>query len=493
MMQASGALTALKRYPAYKDSGVPWLGNVPQHWQVRRLKTLCSQSALYGANVAATTYTPTGVRFLRTTDITEDGQLKSGGVFLPEELVRDYLLTDGDVLLSRSGTIGRSLLYNAKLHGPCAYAGYLVRFVPGSAVLPRYLFLYTKTQAFAAFLRVMAISSTIENVNGEKYANAVLPLPSVVEQGAIVRFLDYARRRIRRYIGVKQELIKLLEEEKQAIIHRAVTRGVDPAVPLKPSGVDWLGRVPKHWEVLQLRRLVRRGRRITYGIVQPGEPDASGRFMVRGQDYSFGWARPEAVFRVSHTIEAPYKRSRLASGDLVLTIVGAGVGNVAIVPSWLDGANITQTTARISVDPAKGRADFIAAVLQGPVGERNVELYVKGAAQPGLNLEHVRLFVVPVPPIEEQRRIVAVIRRDTGPLQTAVDHARREIALLLEYRTRLTSDVVTGKLDVREAAAKLPDQAEEPEELPVTEEALREATGDDKVAAEEMVGEEVPA
>ena len=167
----------LKPYPAYKDSGVEWLGKVPEHWEVRRLKTLCSQSALYGANMAATSYATTGVRFLRTTDITEDGQLKGGGVFLPKELIRDYLLADGDVLISRSGTIGRSLLYRSSSHGPCAYAGYLVRFVPASEVLPRYIFLFTKTQAFAGFLRVMAISSTIENVNGEKYANSPLSVP----------------------------------------------------------------------------------------------------------------------------------------------------------------------------------------------------------------------------------------------------------------------------------------------------------------------------
>lgn len=187
--------------------------------------------------------------------------------------------------------------------------------------------------------------------------------------------------------------------------------------------------------------------------------------MVRGQDYSFGWAEPEAVFRVSDAIESPYKRSRLESGDLVLTIVGAGVGNVAIVPPWLGGANITQTTARISIDPARAEPDLVAAALESPVGRRNVELYVKGAAQPGLNLEHVRLFVIPVPPLPEQREIVTVIRRETDGLAQAVERAHGEIKLLREYRVRLIADVVTGKLDVRETAARLPDEGDEPQQL----------------------------
>ena len=300
-----------------------------------------------------------------------------------------------------------------------------------------------------------------------------LAIPPLPEQSAIVRFLAHADRRIRRYIRAKTKLIALLNEQKQAIIHCAVTRGLDPNVRLKPSGVEWLGEVPEHWEVSQLRRLVRRGRRITYGIVQPGEPDPSGRFMVRGQDYSFGWAKPETIFRVSAKIEIPYKRSRLSTGDLVLTIVGAGVGNVDIVPAWLDGANITQTTARVSVDPTTADAEFIAAVLQGPVGRRNVELYVKGAAQPGLNLEHVRVFLVPVPPVDEQRRIIAVVRSETGPLHIAADRAHREVSLLREFCTRLIFEVVTGKLDVREAVARLPEEPEEPE--PLDEEEAAEA------------------
>ena len=159
---------------------------------MRRLKQVCSDAAIYGANIPATRYQAEGTRFLRTTDIADDGSLNAEGVFLPPELVDDYVLSDGDILLSRSGTVGRSFLYSASLHGPCAYAGYLVRFVPSSVILPKYLFLFTKTSAFSSFLRTMAISSTIENVNAEKYANGHMPLPSLPEQHAIVRYLDKA-------------------------------------------------------------------------------------------------------------------------------------------------------------------------------------------------------------------------------------------------------------------------------------------------------------
>ena len=190
MAEPATTASDLRPYPSYKPSGVKWLGDVPAHWQMRRLKTLCSKSAIYGVNVAATSYAAAGVRFIRTTDITEDGILRPTGVFLPWEAVRDYILTDGDLLISRSGTIGRSFLYRAAVHGPCAYAGYLVRFVLASGVSPEYTFLFTKTPSFGAFLQSMTISSTIENVNASKYANCPLPVPPLAEQVAIARYLD---------------------------------------------------------------------------------------------------------------------------------------------------------------------------------------------------------------------------------------------------------------------------------------------------------------
>ena len=250
-------------HPPMKDSGVDWLGDVPRHWEIRRLKSLCSPCGLYGANIPAASYELQGVRFLRTTDITDDGFLTGVGVFVREGSVEEYILEDGDVLISRSGTVGRSFLYRRRVHGPCAYAGYLVRFAPGPQILPDYLFLFTKSTAFLHFVRVVAISSTIENVNAEKYANCPLPRPPLSEQTAIAHFLDHADRRIRRYIRAKERLIELLEEQKQAIIHQAVTGQIDvwtgqPYPAYKHSGVEWLGDIPAHWERCRLRNVISR-------------------------------------------------------------------------------------------------------------------------------------------------------------------------------------------------------------------------------------------
>ena len=210
-----------------KDSGVEWIGEIPEHWEVKRLKDACVQSALYGANIAATDYVQDGVRFLRTTDITDNGNLIASGVYVPKSLALDYMLQTDDILISRSGTVGRALLFNKNLHGECSYAGYLVRFIPGRSLYPRFFFLFTKSAIFGDFLKLTAISSTIENVNGEKYANCAFPSPSLEEQKQIAAFLDRETSKIDTLIEKANQSIALLKERRSSLISAAVTGKID--------------------------------------------------------------------------------------------------------------------------------------------------------------------------------------------------------------------------------------------------------------------------
>ena len=451
--------TDLHPYPAYKPSSVEWLGDVPKHWDVRRLKTLCSRFGLYGANVAANHYHETGVRFLRTTDITDNGRLRTSGVFVPEALVSDYLLSDGDILISRSGTIGRSLLYQSKSHGRCAYAGYLVRFVPNSEILPKYVFLFTKTQAFEGFLRVMAISSTIENVNADKYANAHLPLPPLDEQAAIVLYLDYVDRRVRRYVSAKERLIGLLEEEKQAVINRAVTRGLDSSVPLKPSGVEWLGDVPAHWERCRLRNVVSE---VTTGSRGwSSYASDAGPLFIRIGNLNRGslQLRFDDMVRLNLPKTSEAIRTRIRPGDLLISVT-AYIGSVGIAPEEFEESYVSQHVARCRPRPGSS-SQWLGYVLLSTVGQTHGQISLYGGTKDGLSLDDVKNYEILLPPLAEQTAIVEYIDKATADIDASIARARRQIELLQEYRTRLVADVVTGKLDVREAAAGLPDEADD--------------------------------
>ena len=447
----------LPPYSSYQNSGVSWLGDVPKHWMVVRLKNICSKSGIYGANINTSHYQKTGIRFLRITDITDSGQIKDKGVFVPQDIVLDYVLQDNDILLSRSGTIGRSFLYQSKVHGPCAYAGYLVRFVPNSMVLPKWIFLFTKTLAFDGFLRIMAISSTIENVNADKYTNAFIPLPPLDEQTAIVKFLDWKEARIQRHLRTKQKLIALLEELKTATIQQAVTRGLNPHAPLKSSGVQWLGDVPKHWAVRRLRTVV------DMRVSNVDKHSKDGEIPIELCNYVDVYKNTcidkTINFMRATATEAEINRFRLAVGDVLITKDSETWDDIG-VPALVSEAkkNLICGYHLALLRPLHGvvAGGYLFYALLSKSVAHQFHIRANGVTRYGLSNGGIKSISLPLPPIPEQTAIVEHLDKATAQIDAVIAKVRREMELLREYRVRLISDVVTGKIDVQKAAAKLP-------------------------------------
>jgi len=200
--------------------------------------------------------------------------------------------------------------------------------------------------------------------------------------------------------------------------------------------------IPSDWLVVKLHELVNANRKIRYGIVQPGKYDSKGRYMVRGKDYSFGWVDEDEFFRVSKEIEERYQNARLKGGDIILTIVGAGTGNVALVPNWLEEANITQTTARISINPEKANSLYCKFYLQSPAGKSEVNNYVKGGAQPGLNICDVEVFKLALPPTKAEQTAIAAVLSDADALIT---HLEKLIAKKRNVKQGAMQELLTGK------------------------------------------------
>jgi type I restriction enzyme S subunit len=199
--------------------------------------------------------------------------------------------------------------------------------------------------------------------------------------------------------------------------------------------------IPSNWQPIQLKDVVQKGRKICYGIVQPGDFAPDGIPLIRGKDYSFGWVPLENFFRVSEAIDRPYKRSKVKPRDLILTIVGAGTGNVATVPEWLDGANITQTTARIAVDHEKFDHRYVRALLQSRFGQNAVYRAIKGGAQPGLNIADVEKFTFFYPPKNVQSQIADAAEAWDRAIETVE-------ALIANARTQkqaLMQQLLSGK------------------------------------------------
>jgi type I restriction enzyme S subunit len=286
-------------------------------------------------------------------------------------------------------------------------------------------------------------------------------LPPLLEQIAIVRFLDHADRRIRRYILAKQKLIKLLEEQKQAIIHRAVTRGLDPSVRLKPSGVEWLGDVPEHWEVRPLKFLVPQ---VTVGIViQPARLYVeSGVPCLRSLNISSGAIESRDLVFITPASNEAHRKSTIFAGDIVVVRTGQA-GVAAIVTPDFDGANCIDLLIVRAAEKLK--SNYLLTYLNSWAARADVGYRSVGAIQAHYNTSTLANLVVPVPPLDEQEAILAEVHYQLGSIGKAAATATMEIELLREYRTRIIADVVTGKLDVREAAAGLPVETDGSEPL----------------------------
>ena len=293
-------------------------------------------------------------------------------------------------------------------------------------------------------------------------------IPSRAEQAAIVRFLNWANDRFERTIRAKRKVIALLTEQKQAVIHRAVTSGLDVGVSLKPSGAQWIGDIPKHWEVQNLGRAVR---------LITGFPFASSGFtqaesdirLVRGINVTPSGLRWNDVVRYKRTPGDGLDAFALQVGDIVLgmdrPIIGSGV-RAATVEEKDTPSLLLQRVARLR-PTSRLDARFLLLLLRGRLFAEYMTPIFTGISVPHLSPEQIKSFKVALPPLQKQRRIAEYAVSEAGGLNTAISRLEREIELLREYRTRLVADVVTGKLDVREAASRLldeaaPDLADEP-------------------------------
>ena len=274
-----------------------------------------------------------------------------------------------------------------------------------------------------------------------------------------MRYLDHVDRRIRRYVNTKRKLIALLEEEKQAIVNRAVTRGLDPNVRLKPSGVEWLGDVPEHWKRCRLRNVV--------SVVTTGSRGWSsyasdtGPLFIRVANLNRRslQLRFEDTVRLNLPETLEVTRTRIQAGDLLISVT-AYIGSVGLAPEELEEAYVSQHVARCQPLPGTS-SRWLGYVLLSTVGQTHGQISLYGGTKDGLSLDDVKNYQILLPSLDEQIAIVEHVDKATADVEAAIARARRQIELVQEYRTRLIADVVTGKLDVREAASQLPDEGDE--------------------------------
>ena len=438
-------------YPAYKPSGVEWLGEIPAHWQMAQLGRIGVFSKGSGGTKDDEVFDGTPcVRYgdLYTTHRYFIDQTRS---FVSPERASAYTeIKRGDVLFPTSGEtieeIGKSAVNLLNTQVLCG--GDTIIFRPTIPIEPKFAGYALDCPAAQTQKSRMGRGITIMHIYSSQLKYLWLLLPPLPEQRAIVRYLDHVDERIRGYVSAKERLIALLEEERQAVIHRAVTRGLEPNVRLKPPGVEWLGEVPAHWEV----------RRAKFFYREADERSTTGT---------------EELMSVSH-ITGVTPRKKAVTMFLAESNVGYKLcrpGDIVINTMWAFMAALGVARQNGLVSPSYGvyrplnyehmNHTYIDSLLRTEAYRANYAIRSTGITSSRLRLYPESFLDIPIlcPTVTEQNAIVEHLNKATADIDAAIDRARRQIEFLREYRTRLIADVVTGKLDVREAAANLPEGA----------------------------------
>ena len=467
--------TQYRPYPCYRPSGVPWLGDVPEHWDARRGKALLRPVDIRsktGDEELLTVSAQRGVVPRKSANVT---------MFKAESYVGYKLCWPGDLVINSLWAWAHGL--GVSQHHGIVSSAYGV-YRPLSKVHDRFIHLLARSVPFQWELQVRSKGIWVSRLQltDEEFLRAPFPLPPLPEQRAIARYLDHVDRRIRHYVAAKRKLIGLLEEEKQAIVNRVVTRGLDPNVRLKPSGVEWLGDVPEHWEMRRSKRLFSPRQELARpNGIQLSATQAYG--VIPQDEYERKAGR--RIVKISLHLD---KRRHVEVDDFVISMRSFQGG---LERAWATGCIrssyiVLRPTAEVDVEffsyVFKSRA-YIGAL-------QSTANFIRDGQD--LNFNNFCAVDLPLPPAREQRSIAAALAEATANIGTAIARSRRQIDLVQEYRTRLIADVVTGKLDVREAAAQLPKEDDEAE--PIDGDGLiADTTDDDLYDAEEepAIAEEV--
>ena len=419
-----------KPYPAYKDSGVEWLGEIPAHWSVLAIKRVTSIPVTDGPHETPELLYE-GIPFISAEAIKNDkiDFIKMRGFISAEDharFSRKYKPQRGDIFLIKSGATT----------GNVAFVDTDEEFniwSPLAAIRPKhkvahtaFVFFFMKSREFFQSIELGWSYGTQQNISMNVIENIPIVIPPLLEQRAIAAFLDRETARIDALVAKKERLIELLQEKRSALITRAVTKGLDPNVPMKDSGVQWLGEIPAHWEVKGLKRVasLRAGAAITSESIEE-----SGTYPVFGGNGIRG-------FTSSYTHEGEFP---------LIGRQGALCGCV----NFASGRFWASEHAVVAAPRAEVHPKWLAHLLRG----MSLNSYSESAAQPGLAVDTISSLPVPAPGVTEQLAIAEFVDRETTRIDTLIAKVRDAIDHLKEYRTAIISAAVTGKIDVREEAA----------------------------------------
>ena len=426
----------MKRYDSYKDSGVKWLGEIPSHWEVEPFARHFSYGK--GLPITKADLTPDGIAVISY------GQVHSKlnkGTTLSDDLVRfvspNYIESHPQCLLNKGDFVFADTSEDIEGSGNFAFNDYKDRIFagyhtvvarPNDLSFPKYHAYLFQSLNWKSQIQSLVNGVKVYSIGKGHLKKSYLLIPPLAEQEKIVSYLDNKTSQIDAAIAQQQKMIDLLNERKQIIINNAVTKGLDPNVPMMDSGIDWIGQIPKHWKLMQYRHLF-------YNLDKLRMPISADQRSRNNPQYDY--------YGASGVID---KIDYYNVEDKVLLIGEDGANlllrNLPLIYK-AEGRFWVNNHAHI-LKPIRDDYDFMAYVMEAA----DYTLFITGSAQPKLSQANLNGVKLPIPPINEQKKIVDYLSIRTGKINTSIKESEKMISLLQERKQIIINDVVTGKVKV---------------------------------------------
>ena len=445
--------SSFPRYPKYKDSGVEWLGEVPDGWCNVPIKYMATEPGtifIDGDWIERKDISSNGIRYITTGNIGEGIYKEQGDNYVTEETFNKLNCTEvlpGDVLISRlNNPIGRAAII-PELETKIVTSVDNVIFRPNMAFSKKYYVYLFSCAEYFKHTSDLARGTTMQRISRSLLGNIRVIVPAYDEQTTIATFLDHETAKIDTLITEQERLIALLAEKRKAVISHAVTKGLDPNVPMKDSGVEWLGEVPEHWGVVPLKHLADSIKAGPFGSALTKDMYVTDGYKVYGQEQVIPGDFTIGDYYVSDSRFAELTQYVVVPGDILISCVGT-FGKIAVVPDNIMPGIINPRLIRLR--PSKAVfSRYLTEVLRSQVVFEQFSLFSRGGTMDVINIGTLSGIIVSLPPTNEQRDILAFLDRETATIDELTTEARRAIDLLKERRSALISAAVTGKIDVR--------------------------------------------
>lgn len=452
-------------YPAYKTTGCDWFPEIPSHWGIDRAKWSVSscQNGVWGAE-------PDGdddLVCIRVADFdrqslrvsTEKLTMRS----IAEKDRRNRLLKNGDLLLEKSGggeqqLVGAVVEFNQPF--PAVTSNFIARMVASDGMNSRFL-VYLHSHLYSGRVNFRSIKQTtgIQNLDSQAYLDEPITYPPLDEQKAIAHFLDFKTAQIDALIAKKKALLDKLAEKRTALISHAVTKGLDPSVRMKDSEVAWLGNTPAHWEAKRTKFTVSY---IGSGKTPKGGSEVyvqEGIMILRSQNVHDKGLRLDDVAYISDEADSAQSASRVIAGDVLLNITGASIGRTSIVPTPFPQANVNQHVCILRPVRDFVTPEYLHLLLCSRQAKDQISSLENGTSREGLNFTQVGGLLFAFPPVQEQVAIVLTLAAKVESIDRQSEKVLSVIERLVEYRSAVITNAVTGKIDVRDVTIGQPPEA----------------------------------